>query len=314
MQSRTKDCRPSIRIERDLASALKPYIIRAALPSILKMLQRDSVRMAFSCRKTQTLGYYKPPVSKGKSTGFDSMHTISLQIDLNPYALLFVLLHEWAHLLTRKQHGPEAPAHGKAWKQNFKSLASPFLNEAVFPKDILASIHTYFIKTSRFFDFNLQKACGRYGNDRREFMAIYRKLQQEGIDIPAPDFGWNRIPSSPAVLQKATVSDAKVPDRSAAETDSPERDVPLPKAKDLPADMGAGPSSLRTPHGAVGQAWIKDLEKGSLIALDNASYRILERVPPFVLAQETGSDKVVRLHFLLQVDVLEPRTVWAGQT
>ena len=184
----------SIRIERDLDAALKPFIISAALPKILALLQQDAVRLAFSTRKSRVLGYYCPPKHKARSEadylhGFDSLHTISLQVDLNPYALLFVLIHEWAHLITRKEYGNEVYPHGREWKENFKRLFPPFHSTSIFPADILHVIDEYFMKTSPYFESRLEDACHRYGKDRKAFFKTYMNLLRQGIVIPAPYMG-----------------------------------------------------------------------------------------------------------------------------
>ncbi|MDE5610202.1 MAG: hypothetical protein K2I66_07460, partial [Bacteroidales bacterium] len=146
-----------LRVYRNLEQALGPYIIRAALPGVLRMLHTHPVHVAFSDRKGRALGYYiQPREPSGRhASGFSGMHTISLQIALNPYALLFVFLHEWAHLTTQLQYGDSVSAHGKEWKANFRTIFKPFHSPDIFPPDILEVIDNYFVKTSRYFETEL---------------------------------------------------------------------------------------------------------------------------------------------------------------
>ncbi|MEG2665634.1 MAG: hypothetical protein RSA02_01290, partial [Bacteroidales bacterium] len=103
----------------------------------------------------------------------------------SPYALLFIFIHEWAHLITVKKYG-EVSAHGWQWKKTFKELFIPFLTPSIFPKELLEAIHLYFQKTSRFFDSQINEACLKYGKDRKDFHRIYKKNIKQGIVIPAP--------------------------------------------------------------------------------------------------------------------------------
>lgn len=185
-----------LRVYRDLEQALAPYIIRAALPGVLHMLHTHPVHVAFSDRKGRALGYYIQPREP------QSMHTISLQIALNPYALLFVFLHEWAHLTTQLQYGDSASAHGKEWKANFRKVFAPFHSPDIFPPDILEVIDNYFVKTSRYFETELNEVCNRYGADRKAFERTYFRLLKKGVKIPAPYMGVKaeEIPNSGRAL------------------------------------------------------------------------------------------------------------------
>lgn len=72
------------------------------------------------------------------------IHTITINNDLNPYSFLVTYLHEVAHLVTFKEHGQGADPHGKEWKQNFKKVAAPMLNDQVFPEHVLLALTRYF--------------------------------------------------------------------------------------------------------------------------------------------------------------------------
>ncbi|WP_421869555.1 SprT-like domain-containing protein [Marinoscillum sp.] len=71
-------------------------------------------------------------------------HTITINNDLNPYAFLVTYLHEVAHLVTFDEHGRKAAPHGMEWKNNFKRVAKPVLNEEVFPPPVLLALNNYF--------------------------------------------------------------------------------------------------------------------------------------------------------------------------
>lgn len=287
-----------LKVETDLEAALKPYIISPAFPTILQMLERDHVRLDLSERKTATLGYFRPDISQYRpwthGSNITTMQTISIQIHLNPYAMLFVLLHEWAHLITRKQYGKQASPHGKEWKKNFKQIAEPFLTPEIFPPDVLETIRNYFIKTGRFFDHNLQRACNRYGRNRREFITIYKQLKARGIDIPAPC-----LPGI-SIQDKITAT----PQYQPPQYQAPQYRAPLyqihPEIEQKTISPSPSVSWQKT-----GSCMIKDLSIGKHIELEGNIYTIVEMKPPFAIAREIGTGNLSRLHFMIQVDTLE---------
>lgn len=289
----------SIRIERNLEQALGPFIVRAALPKVLRMLDAHPVRIAFSSRKGRTLGYYMSPKDENRSPfptgfrpGFGHLHTISLQVELNPYALLFVFLHEWAHLLTHDQFGDSVTPHGKEWKENFRKTFEPFHSPEIFPGDILSAIDTYFVKTSRYFEIELQDACNRYGKSRKAFMRTYLSLLRKGIEIPAPRMGQKaeRIKEK-NLLEKERERENRI----RQELQEWNRQQSLRKTE---AEKQAGFRSL-------GLRSLDQLPQGSLFYLDGEIFRLSEKDPVFAKARSLSDNRIVRIHKLVRVEALE---------
>ncbi len=73
-----------------------------------------------------------------------SRHTITINNDLNPYAFLVTYLHEVGHLIAFKKYGRRIQPHGKEWKQCFKEVSEPMLNEQVFHFSVLSALKKYF--------------------------------------------------------------------------------------------------------------------------------------------------------------------------
>lgn len=281
-----------IKVERNLARALQPFIIKAALPHILSWLAQDGVRVAFSDRKSRTLGYYMPPKTEtapflSHPKGFDTLHTISLQIDLNPYALLFVFVHEWAHLVTRRQYGDTVYPHGKEWKNNFKRLFQPFFSPEIFPADILEVIQRYFVKTSRYFEAEMEEACLRYGKNRKEFARTYLKLLKKGIAIPAPYMGEQAEKLSAGLQEDRQRQEMK---RQIAE-----------EKKNRPQE--APPEA--TGYTSAGHRKVAQTEPGMYIRMEGNEYRIVKTGEDFVLAQNLSTGKLARIHGLVEAEMLE---------
>ena len=93
----------------------------------------------------------------------DGKVQITINNDLNPYRFLLTLVHEFAHLLTFKEHKRVKP-HGLEWKRNFKLLMLPFLHPGIFPDEILARLASYLInpKASSDADVRLSLAMRKY--------------------------------------------------------------------------------------------------------------------------------------------------------
>lgn len=93
----------------------------------------------------------------------DGKVQITINNDLNPYRFLLTLVHEFAHLVTFKEHKSVKP-HGEEWKRNFKMLMLPFLSPIVFPDEILSLLAKHLInpKASSDADINLALAFRSY--------------------------------------------------------------------------------------------------------------------------------------------------------
>lgn len=177
-----------MRIEQDLYKALSPYIIEAALPMVLERLSGRAIRLDFSDRSGRILGFYRGQLQrmfKRAERRIENRETISLQISLNPYTLLLVFIHEWAHLLTHA-HYPQAQPHGKEWKRLYRQEAQVFLRPDIFPADMLEALTAYFMKPGAYWDDRLVAACAPYGKDRKAFERIYKRLAKKGTYLPAP--------------------------------------------------------------------------------------------------------------------------------
>lgn len=80
--------------------------------------------------RSSKLGDYRFDPLTGK-------HTISVNHNLNSYSFLITYVHEVAHLMTKNKYKNKVLPHGLQWKQEFKKLMLPMLNDKIFPDDIL---------------------------------------------------------------------------------------------------------------------------------------------------------------------------------
>ena len=95
----------------------------------------NSFEFIISRARNTKLGDYRFSPSKG--------HQITVNHNLNPYAFLITYLHEVAHLLTYNQYKNKVSPHGNEWKQAFKEVFEPILEEEFLPKELIDVLIAY---------------------------------------------------------------------------------------------------------------------------------------------------------------------------
>jgi hypothetical protein len=115
---------------------LEKYLPGPAVPRILQRLSASNVQLNITRSRTTKLGDYRSPHKV-------NYHKISINHDLNKYQFLLTLVHELAHLETFEKYKNRVRPHGKEWKASFRELMEPFLNESVFPPELLAPVRNY---------------------------------------------------------------------------------------------------------------------------------------------------------------------------
>jgi hypothetical protein len=107
-------------------------------------------------------------LTKGRQTkvgDFTSCHAsarprITINNDLNQYLFLITYIHEVAHWYVYIKYKNTVDAHGSNWKNAFKYLLGPLLNEKVFPFELMTPLRSHMSnpKASSFADTALTKA------------------------------------------------------------------------------------------------------------------------------------------------------------
>jgi len=120
---------------------LEKYLPDGSVPLILEWLTSSNVQLHISRSRTSKLGDYRAPYVV-------DYHKISVNHDLNRYQFLLTLVHELAHLKTYETHRNKVKPHGREWKSNFKKMMEPFLNEMIFPADLLVPVKRYMVNPS----------------------------------------------------------------------------------------------------------------------------------------------------------------------
>lgn len=113
-------------------------------------------------------------------------HKITVNHDLPPEAFLITYLHEVAHCATAVQYIRRKAPHGKEWKQNFRKILEPMLDEKVFSAEVLLALRAYIANpTAATNAFKpLREALDRkYGNmeEEKEGEVAVNQLEMGGL-------------------------------------------------------------------------------------------------------------------------------------
>lgn len=155
------------------------------LPLLLKYLPPQSheyvafvvktypAHVHISSQRISKLGDFRPS-SHGR------LHRISINHNLNPYAFLITLMHEYAHLLNWERHRNKVKPHGQEWKQEFKNLMHPLMNRSVFPETILNALHKYMSNpaASSCADKTLMLALRTFDQEQKHYLC---DLEQDAV-------------------------------------------------------------------------------------------------------------------------------------
>lgn len=147
----------------EIVKKLNPYLPQGTAPIIAKWIRNTACELRITGSRSSKFGDYRHPY---KELG----HRISINNDLNVYAFLVTLVHEFAHLKTWEEHRNRVKPHGTAWKTNFRLLMQPFFEMGSFPEDIHAAIMAYLKNpaASSCTDLNLFRTLRRYDPVRDE--------------------------------------------------------------------------------------------------------------------------------------------------
>jgi hypothetical protein len=138
---------------------LADYIPLPAVIPIVDWLHKNKIQLKISRTRSTKLGDYRVDYSS-------NYQRISVNHNLNKYAFLITLVHEMAHAEVWKVKGNSRRIlpHGKEWQNSFIRLMMPFLNNEVFPSELLPAVINYFKKpkASSVSDPKLMRALKKY--------------------------------------------------------------------------------------------------------------------------------------------------------
>lgn len=143
--------------KENIAKALKQYIPACYTPYIVELMFSENLSFKISKPRKTKAGDYRAPFN-GKP------HRISVNGDLNPYAFLITTVHEFAHMNTYIKHGATVQPHGLEWKNEFKRLLIPILEQKELPETIEKALlnSLYNLSASSCTDIHLARALREF--------------------------------------------------------------------------------------------------------------------------------------------------------
>jgi SprT protein len=121
--------------DKDL-QIFRKYIPLPAVSYCAELWLTNKFHLKITKPRNSKLGDYCYQPGKG--------HNISVNSNLNQYSFLITYLHEVAHLHVQKSNVRKKLPHGKEWKEAFRKLLVPVLNNEIFPDDVLIALHLYY--------------------------------------------------------------------------------------------------------------------------------------------------------------------------
>ena len=108
---------------------LKNYVPIVSLPILKKRFDQRPFELRIPKKRTTKFGDFRASIKNGPNR-------ISVNSNLNQYAFLITLTHEFAHLLVWLQHKHKVKAHGLEWKTEFATLMNVLMNKNIFPEHL----------------------------------------------------------------------------------------------------------------------------------------------------------------------------------
>lgn len=140
---------------------LEPYLPEGTAVMMAKWIDYFQVELSINRPRESVLGDYRHPHG-GKG------HRISVNRNLNPYAFLITLIHEFAHLTNWNKHANKVKPHGEEWKTEYKILMQPFLDRKIFPEEIERAVRKYMSNpaASSCSDVNLLRVLKKFDKEQ----------------------------------------------------------------------------------------------------------------------------------------------------
>ena len=154
----------------EVIRVFEKYLPQVFVDYVVQLYLSANVRFKIVGERKSKLGDFRAGRSGEK-------HQITVNGTLNKYAFLITTLHEFAHLETYNQYGFSILPHGEEWKNAFRKLLIPVIDEKTLPKDIQNALVQSLISTkaSSCSDHQLSRVLKAY-DERKENMALLEEL------------------------------------------------------------------------------------------------------------------------------------------
>jgi SprT protein len=148
-------------------TVLAKFLPEPSVHTIALWIRQYNFDLKITEGRSTKLGDYRSPF-KGKR------HKITVNHNLNKYAFLITLVHEVAHLTAFEKYSHQIKPHGEEWKQEYKRLMIPFLQESILPADVQHALKSYLINpaASSCADENLLRTLKKYDKQSESIVHV----------------------------------------------------------------------------------------------------------------------------------------------
>ena len=146
---------------------LSEHVPKAALDYCVQCWINEPFSLKVLKERSTKLGDFR-------TKGNNSLSTITVNNNLNPYSFLITYIHEYAHLVTFKKYNNRVAPHGIEWKMSFRKLMLPLLGSGVFPEslDTVLGSHMNNPKASSQSDPNLVNELAKYDEAKSDLVTV----------------------------------------------------------------------------------------------------------------------------------------------
>jgi SprT protein len=144
---------------------LEDFIPKGSFEKVLPYLKKYGIQLTVTKQRKSILGNYKVDMR-------DKVNRISVNGNLNEYSFLITLIHEIAHCICFNNYGARAIPHGKEWQNIYTTLLDEFVQENIFPDNLLPALHKHILAPkASCSDIELEKALDIY--DEQQDGSVY---------------------------------------------------------------------------------------------------------------------------------------------
>ncbi len=156
--------------DEELKNIFVDYAPEPFVLYLMKLFSSKNVVLKIKTPRKTKFGDFKPLNKNGQ-------YQITINKDLNAYAFLITILHEFAHLLIHEKHQQSVSPHGKEWKDKFRELLEPIMDKKNLPQEIYNALLSTKNKvtSSSCLDYDLYKEVSKY--DHQKDYCFLEKIQ-----------------------------------------------------------------------------------------------------------------------------------------
>lgn len=123
----------------DPLNAIRSYFPPETFGAAEACFREHRFSLRISKPRKNKLGSFRPSANGGNPL-------ITVNADLGQYMFFLVFMHEIAHLIVYRQYSRNVSSHGIEWKNTYRKLISPLMDDNILPAELIAGLRKYFVR------------------------------------------------------------------------------------------------------------------------------------------------------------------------